>query len=153
MCNASWDLPQEMRFLSTTPLSHAAGTYSPLAMIRGGSFFMLPKFSPLEFQQAVVANRITCTMLVPTQMKRILQSSDVDPAIIGGIETITYGTAPIAPSVLEEWIRRFGSNISQFNGQTESPMCATTLPKSCHDLAHPERLASCGLANIGVQMA
>jgi fatty-acyl-CoA synthase len=153
MCNASWDLPQEMRFLSTTPLSHAAGTYAPLAMIRGGSFFMLPKFSPLEFQRAVVANGITCTMLVPTQMKRILQDPDVDPKIIGGIETIMYGAAPIAPSVLEDWLRRFGPNISQLYGQSESPMCITSLPKSLHSLDHRSRLASCGLPNIGVQVA
>jgi fatty-acyl-CoA synthase len=153
MCNATWDLPTDMRFLATTPLSHAAGTYVPFILARGGSFYSLQKFSPLSFQAAVARHRITCTMLVPTQMKRILQNTEVDPAIIGGIETIAYGTAPIAPSVLEEWIRRFGPNISQFYGQTESPMCATTLPKSCHDLGRPERLASCGLANIGVQMA
>jgi fatty-acyl-CoA synthase len=153
MCNATWDLPRDMRFLATTPLSHAAGTYVSFTMVRGGTFFSLPKFSPLSFQAAVAEHGITCTMLVPTQMKRILQNPDIDPAIIGGIETIAYGTAPIAPSVLEEWIRRFGPNISQFYGQTESPMCATTLPKSCHDLARPKRLASCGLANIGVQMA
>jgi fatty-acyl-CoA synthase len=153
MCNATWDLPRNMRFLATTPLSHAAGTFVPFVLAKGGTFFSLAKFSPISFQAAAAEYGITCTMLVPTQMKRILQSSDIDPAIIGGIDTITYGTAPIAPSVLEEWIRRFGSNISQFYGQTESPMCATTLPKSCHDLEHPQRLASCGLANIGVQMA
>jgi fatty-acyl-CoA synthase len=152
MCNASWDLPQEMRFLSTTPLSHAAGTYAPLAMLRGGSFFMLSKFSPLEFQRAVVANRVTCTMLVPTQMKRILQDPDVDPKIIGGIETIMYGAAPIAPSVLEGWLKRFGPNVSQLYGQSESPMCITSLPKALHSLDNPYRLASCGLPNIGVQV-
>jgi fatty-acyl-CoA synthase len=153
MCNASWDLPRDMRFLATTPLSHAAGTFVPFVLSKGGTFFSLTKFSPLSFQAAVREHGITCTMLVPTQMKRILQSADVDPVVIGGIETIMYGTAPIEPRVLEEWIRRFGANISQLYGQTESPMCATTLPKSCHDLAHPQRLASCGLANIGVQMA
>lgn len=153
MCNASWDLPHDMRFLATTPLAHAAGTYAPLAMIRGGSFFMMPKFSPLEFQRSVVANRITCTMLVPTQMKRILQDSDVDPKIIGAIDTIMYGASPIAPSVLEAWLNRFGANVSQLYGQSEAPMCITSLPKSLHSLEHPHRLASCGLPNIGVQVA
>ena len=153
MCNASWDLPQEMRFLSTTPLSHAAGTYAPLAMLRGGSFYMLSKFSPMEFQRAVVANRITCTMLVPTQMKRILRDPDVDPKIISGIDTIMYGAAPIAPSALEDWLKRFGPNVSQLYGQSESPMCITSLPKTLHSLDHRHRLASCGLPNIGVQVA
>lgn len=153
MCHASWDLPQDMRFLSTTPLSHAAGTYAPMAMIRGGSFYMLPKFTPLDFQHAVSRYRVTCTMLVPTQMKRILQDPDVDPAVIGGVETVMYGAAPIAPSVLEKWLERFGPNISQLYGQTEAPMCITSLPKSLHSLEHKGRLASCGIANIGVQVA
>lgn len=153
MCNASWDLPHAMRFLSTTPLSHAAGAYAPLAMIRGGSFAMLAKFSPRAFQQAIVDTDANCTMLVPTQMKRILQDPDVDPAIIGGLDTIAYGASPIAPSVLAQWLRRFGANVSQLYGQAESPMCITSLPKSLHSLDHPRRLASCGLPNIGMQVA
>jgi fatty-acyl-CoA synthase len=77
----------------------------------------------------------------------------VDPAIIGGIGTIMYGAAPIAPSALEDWIRRFGSNVSQLYGQTEAPMCITSLPKTLHRLDDLPRLASCGRPNIGVQVA
>jgi fatty-acyl-CoA synthase len=152
MCHASWDLPQHMRFLSTTPLAHAAGTYVPLSMIHGGRFFILPRFSPVAFQETVKANAINCTMLVPTQMKRILQDPDVDPAIIGGIETVAYGASPISPGVLAEWIERFGPNVSQLYGQAETPMCITSLRKSLHSLDKPHRLASCGIPNIGMQV-
>lgn len=153
MCNASWDLPADMHFLSTTPLSHAAGAYAPQAMLRGGQFSMLPKFTVQAFQEAIVKTGANCTMLVPTQMKRILQDPDADPAIIGGMETISYGAAPIAPAVLEQWLKRFGPNISQLYGQAESPMCITFLPKTLHSLDKPERLASCGMPNIGMQVA
>ena len=153
MCNATWDLPWDMRFLATTPLSHAAGAFAPLAMLRGGSFRLLPKFSVSGFQDAIRATGSNCTMLVPTQMKRILQDADVDEKIIGGIETISYGAAPISPAVLADWLRRFGPNVSQLYGQAESPMCITSLPKRLHSLDEPHRLSSCGLPNIGVQVA
>jgi fatty-acyl-CoA synthase len=153
MCHASWDLPTNMRFLATTPLSHAAGAYVSQTMFRGGRFFMLPKFTPQAFEEAVWEHRINCTMLVPTQMKRILQDPDVNPAVIGGIETIAYGAAPIAPGILEAWLRRFGPNVSQLYGQAESPMCITALRKGLHSLDYPHRLASCGLPNIGMQVA
>lgn len=153
MCYATWDLPQRMRFLATTPLSHAAGTYAPMAMIGGGSFHMLGKFSPAQFQESVKRDQINCTMLVPTQMKRILQQADIDDKVIAGIETIMYGASPVSPAVLQAWIERFGQNISQLYGQAEAPMCISTLPKALHSLSHPERLASCGLPNIGVQVA
>ena len=55
--------------------------------------------------------------------------------------------------MLEAWIRRFGPNVSQLYGQTEAPMCITSLPKSLHSLDDLPRLASCGRPNIGVQVA
>ena len=153
MCNATWDLPRDMRFLATTPMSHAAGAFAPLALLRGGSFRVLPKFSVAAFQDAIRATGSNCTMLVPTQMKRILQDADVDAAVIAGIETISYGAAPISPAVLADWLRRFGPNVSQLYGQAESPMCITSLPKALHSLDQPHRLSSCGLPNVGVQVA
>jgi fatty-acyl-CoA synthase len=41
-------------------------------------------------------------------------------------------------------IRHWGPIFFQFYGQTEAPMVLAHLKKADHDLAHPERLSSCG---------
>jgi fatty-acyl-CoA synthase len=60
------------------------------------------------------------------------------------METIIYGASPMSPAKLADAIQQWGPIFFQFYGQTEAPMVLTHLKKVEHDLAHPERLASCG---------
>ena len=50
----------------------------------------------------------------------------------------------MSPAKLAQAIEHWGPIFFQFFGQTEAPMVITHLKKAEHDLAHPERLASCG---------
>jgi fatty-acyl-CoA synthase len=153
LTRTAWDWPAEVRFLSVTPLSHAAGTmFLPIAL-QGGAMYIAPRFTPRSFADAARAGRITGTFLVPTQMLRLLDEPDLDEDPIRAIEMVLYGAAPIAPERLAQWLRRFGPNLVQLYGQAESPNCLTVLPRRLHDLQHPARLASCGLANPGMQIA
>jgi fatty-acyl-CoA synthase len=50
----------------------------------------------------------------------------------------------MSPAKLAQAIEHWGPIFFQFFGQTEAPMVITHLKKGEHDLARPERLASCG---------
>jgi fatty-acyl-CoA synthase len=63
---------------------------------------------------------------------------------MSSMETIFYGASPMSPAKLARAIEHWGPIFFQFFGQTEAPMVLTHLKKGEHDLARPERLASCG---------
>ncbi len=153
LTRTAWDWPSEVRFLSVTPLSHASGTMFLPVALQGGAMHIAPRFTPKSYAEIARAERITCGFLVPTQMLRILDEPDLDVAAVRAIHCILYGAAPIAPERLKQWLERFGQNLVQLYGQAESPNCFTVLPRHLHDLKHPERLASCGIANPGMQIA
>ena len=153
MTRTAWDWPSEVRFLSVTPLSHASGTMFLPVALQGGAMHIAPRFTPKSYADIARDARITCGFLVPTQMLRILDEKDLDEGAVRAISMILYGAAPIAPERLKQWLERFGQNLQQLYGQAESPNCFTVLPPHLHDLKHPERLASCGIANPGMQIA
>jgi fatty-acyl-CoA synthase len=88
--------------------------------------------------------RITATMLVPTMLYVLLDHPALATTDVSSLKTIYYGAAAISPTRLKEAIERFGPIFFQFFGQTECPMCITSLRKEDHDPTNLERLASCG---------
>lgn len=141
---AEWQWPAEIRFLVATPLSHAAGSVLMPTLLRGGSFVVLPKFTPDAWFDAIEHHRVTATMLVPTMLYTLLDHPRSHTADLSSLETIYYGAAAMSPARLEEALDRFGRRFVQFYGQTESPMTICVLRKEDHDPSVEGRLASCG---------
>ncbi len=141
---AEWEWPQRPRFLMCTPLSHAGAAFFVPTLMAGGSMVVLPRFEPGEVLRAVERHRITATMLVPSMLYALLDHPDAATADLSSLETVYYGASAINPVRLAEAIRRWGPVFAQYFGQSECPMVISYLPKDDHDLAHPERLASCG---------
>jgi fatty-acyl-CoA synthase len=149
---SDWDLPEDIRFLAVTPISHASGSVIPIVMMRGGYTRLMQSFDAEEFCRIVAVERITTTWLVPTIIYVLLDHLAHQPADISSIQSIIYGAAPMSPDRLREAIGVFGSVFVQLYGQTEAPMAVTTLRKVDHDLARPERLGSIGLPCPSVQV-
>jgi fatty-acyl-CoA synthase len=59
----------------------------------------------------------------------------------------------MSPTRLQEGIRKWGPIFFQCYGQSEAPMVLSHLKKADHDLARPERLASCGRPTPWVRLA
>lgn len=147
-----WEWPQDIRFLATTPISHAAGSCILPVFLRGGTVFFMEKFSDTGFFQAVHNAQVTATFLVPTQIYGLLDSPSFDNYDVSSLQTILYGAAPMAPNRLEEGLRKFGSVFCQLYGQAEAPMTLSYLRKSEHDPARPHLMKSCGQALPGIQI-
>lgn len=150
---SDWDLPMsEIHFLAVTPTSHASGIILPTIFMRGGYVHLARGFDPEVFCKTVVEERINMTFLVPTMLYVLLDHPALGQHDLSCLETIVYGAAPMSPDRMKSAIERFGRVFVQLFGQTEVPMCMTTLRKVDHDPEHLDRLGSCGLPVASVQV-
>lgn len=141
---AEWPWPEDLRFLLCSPLSHAAGAFWMPVLLKGGSFVVLPSFTPGSWLEAVEVHKITATMVVPAMLYAILDHPDLEARDVTSLQTVFYGASPASPARLRQGIERFGPVFFQFYGQSEVPMTVTVLRKEDHDAEDPARLASCG---------
>lgn len=150
---ADWDLPSgDIRFLAVTPTSHASGIILPTIFLRGGYVRLASGFDAASFCKTVQDEKINMTFLVPTMLYVLLDSPGLSSSDLSSLQTIVYGAAPMSADRMREAIGRFGQVFVQLFGQTEVPMCITTLRKVDHDPARMDRLGSCGLPVASVQV-
>lgn len=149
---ANYELPRHIRYLVTTPISHASNALILPTLLNQGTVYLCNKFNPSDFLRRVAQHRITLTFLVPTQIYGLLDCDALDAADLSSLEVVLYGAAPIAPVRLAEAVRRIGPVFGQAYGQAEAPMCITYLRRDDHDLNRPERLHSCGRVIVGNQV-
>lgn len=149
---SDWDLPEDIRFLAVTPISHASGSVIPIVMMRGGFTRLMQGFDAEEFCRIVAAEHITTTWLVPTILYVLLDHLARHTHDMSSLQSIIYGAAPMSPDRLREAIGVFGPVFVQLYGQTEAPMAVTTLRKNDHALTRTERLGSIGLPCPSVQV-
>jgi len=147
------DLPQEMRFLAVTPISHASFLFILPTLLRGGELILRAKFDPAGFVDDVHKNRVTATFLVPTMIYVLLDRPEVWERGAGPLQTLVYGASPMSPVKLEKAIQAFGSIFVQVYGQVECPNIISVLNKAGHDLERPEMLRSCGFPSAAVSVA
>ncbi len=142
---SEWEWPLQPHILSCAPLTHAGGTMFMPALLKGGTFLILPSFNPLQVLQCIQDYKINCMMLVPTMIYALLDHPRFDEFDLSSLETIFYGASLMNPVRLKEAIERIGPVFAQFYGQAEAPMVLTYFRKGDHDVNDMNRLASCGL--------
>ena len=150
---ADWDLPEgEIRFLAATPITHASGWIIPTVLMRGGFVRLATGFDAEPFCAQIAAERINLVFLVPTMIYGLLDHPTLQRHDLSSLQTVVYGAAPISAGRLAHAIGVFGSIFVQLFGQTEAPMCITTLRKADHDPARVNRFGSAGLPCPAVQV-
>ncbi len=150
---ASYEWPSEIRYLVTTPISHAAGDLLLPTFIRGGTVYLMEKNDTRNFLLKVEQYRINLTFLVPTQIYGLIDYPTLEEHDHSSLELILYGAAPIAPSKLAEALQKMGPVFGQLYGQAEAPMSISYLSKKDHDLTRAHLLRSCGKVVPGNQVA
>jgi fatty-acyl-CoA synthase len=148
-----WQLPAELRFLGSTPLTHALAGIVPAVFHQGGSVVLTKGFDPEQFCATVRKHQITATFLVPSMLYVLLDYLADHPQDLSSLQTILYGAAPMSPDRLEQALDVFGPVFVQIYGQSEAPNTVATLGKEDHDLRRPERLASCGKPHQSLDVA
>ena len=143
-------------FLSTTPLYHAAaGTRVSSMLADGQTHVVLRSFSPESFFAAVAEHRVSISILVPAQLRRILDHPGFDEADLSSLRLIVYGAAPTAGPLIRQAYERFGCGLYQGYGISECVTNLTGLLPEDHDKAmagRHELLDSCGRIVPGVRI-
>ncbi len=149
---AEWQWPQEIRYLASSPISHAAGFLLIPTFLNGGKVYLTAGFDPDQVLDLVEKERVNTLFLVPTMIYVLMDHPRTRLADLSSIESIIYASAPMSPTRLKEALELFGPVMMQCYGQTEC-IHLTMLRKEEHRLDKPERLASCGRPPAGIRMA
>jgi len=95
---------------------------------------MLPQFETAAWLSAVQQHQITHAFLVPTMVARLLDDPGLTGADLSSLQALTYGAAPMPPSVIRRAIDLFPRTVafSQSYGQTETTATVAVLDPDDH---------------------
>ncbi|MCC5858863.1 MAG: long-chain-fatty-acid--CoA ligase [Ectothiorhodospiraceae bacterium] len=120
--------------LHAAPLFHVGGIGLTVQLAaRLATHVVIPQFTPEGVLEAVSAEGVGETFLVPTMLKRVVEHrsfSDFDTDSLG---CVLYGAAPIDSTLLDRATRALpNADFIQLYGMTELSPVATLLPAWCH---------------------
>lgn len=147
-----YEMSASTRWLTVIPHNSSMQiTIAPLVLLGGAIGFADSRgFRPDRFVSEIRRYNITHTFLVPTMLVRLLEagaSADDVPTL----QTVGYGSAPIAPDRVRMLVERFGPVFVQLYGMAEISSIGTMLRKSDHAEAaagRPELLSTCGRESL-----
>ena len=123
------------RQLMAAPLYHIAGITSLLnALYSGRQTALMPQFEAGAWLEAVGRHHITNAFLVPTMLARLLDDAAFPTAKLDSLDSVTYGAAPMPPSVIRRAIEAFPKTVSFAGayGQTETTSTVAVLDPDDH---------------------
>ena len=143
-------------YLSATPLYHASAGLRVITMlVDGQTHVVLPSFDPEKAISVISDEGITSTIMVPTQLQRILDSARFDPCSFRSMRLLLYGASPTHSNLVERMIDSLDCGLYHGYGLTEATaVCAALEPEDHRQMAESERSdLSCGRPIVGVDMA
>jgi fatty-acyl-CoA synthase len=131
------------RVLTTIPLFHVGGLniQTVPALSVGATVHLHRRFDPAETLGAIAAARITVSVLVPAQLRAVIQHPDWPAADLSSLRVLATGSSIVPASLIEPWLAR-GVPVINVYGATETAPIASALAPA--DAAR--KLGSCGTA-------
>ena len=152
------DVLPEDAILYAAPMSHGAGIYNFMHVIRGARH-VVPEsggFDPGEILSLGRCVGSISMFAAPTMVRRLVDHAKATSQYGEGLRTITYAGGPMYQADILDAVETMGARFVQVYGQGECPMGITALPR--HDVAdrtHPrwrQRLNSVGTAQSAVSV-
>ncbi|MDK3073516.1 class I adenylate-forming enzyme family protein [Sedimentitalea sp. JM2-8] len=130
------------RTLLSTPLYSNTTIVSFLPTLFGGStVHLMAKFDARAYLQIVERERITHTMLVPVQYKRIMDLPDFDSFDLSSMRMKFSTSAPLRADVKADVLARFPGKLIEYYGLTEgggvTVLVADENPTKLHTVGKP----------------
>ncbi|MFT6452019.1 MAG: acyl-CoA synthetase (AMP-forming)/AMP-acid ligase II [Halocynthiibacter sp.] len=136
------------RTLLSTPLySNTTIVVFLPSLVGGAAIHLMRKFDAREYLKIVEAEKITHTMLVPVQYKRIMDIEDFDSFELGSMQLKCSTSAPLRADVKADVLARFPGRLVEFYGLTEGGG-STVLEAS----EYPDKLDTVGQAMPGTEL-
>jgi acyl-CoA synthetase (AMP-forming)/AMP-acid ligase II len=128
------------RTLISTPLYSNTTIVSFIPTLFGGStVHLMPRFDARAYLGIVQAERITHTMLVPVQYKRIMELPDFDSFDLSSMRVKFSTSAPLRADVKADVLARFPGKLVEYYGSTEGGGVTVLLADD-----HPDKLHTVG---------
>lgn len=152
------DVLPEDAILYAAPMSHGAGIYNFMHVIRGARH-VVPEsggFDPGEILSLGRSIGSISMFAAPTMVRRLVDHAKATSQNGEGLRTITYAGGPMYEADILDAVETMGARFVQVYGQGECPMGITALSR--HDVAdrtHPRwraRLNSVGTAQSAVHV-
>jgi len=150
------DVPPDNAILYAAPMSHAAGIYNFMHVMRGAPH-VVPVSGAFDAGEILeLAPKIgnLSMFAAPTMVKRLVDHAKAAGLTGDGLRTIIYAGGPMYLADIIEAVDVMGPRFVQVYGQGECPMAITALSRALiADRAHPrwrERQASLGVAQSSV---
>lgn len=133
---------QNARTLLSTPLYSNTTIVAFLPTLVGGSTVVLmPKFDARGYLELVEKEKITHTMLVPVQYKRIMDVPDFDDFDLSTMRVKFSTSAPLRADVKADVLKRFPGKLCEYYGLTEgggvTVLIADETPDKLHTVGKP----------------
>lgn len=150
------DVKSEDAILYAAPMSHGAGIYNFMHVIKGARH-VVPEsggFEPAEIIGLAKEIRNISMFAAPTMVKRLVEYAEDAGENGDGIKTVSYAGGPMYLADIVQAVDVLGDRFVQVYGQGECPMGISALERRfVSDRTHPrwrERLASVGVAQSPV---
>lgn len=136
-------------FLSLIPQFHSfgftVGTVAPLLL--GVTAWYLPRFSPVAAVSTIAEKNVTILIAIPSMYGALAKMKNADREALASLYLAMSGGEPLSPVIIEAFHTRFGIDIMEGYGLTEtSPVVAVNMP-----WAH--RAGSVGRALPGIEVS
>lgn len=121
--------------LVSAPLSHVAALTSVTnSLYAGRTLALIPQFDVERWIDAVEACGVTHSFLVPTMLHRLIDAERITTADLRSLKVLTYGAAPMPPSVIRRAIEVVPSRVDFVGayGQTETTSTVAVLDPDDH---------------------
>lgn len=145
------EVKQDEVLLQNLPLFHISCFLFCAYFFRGATCVLLPNFNPETALSLMQKEAVTATNGVPTMISMLLGASNIDSYDPTPLRLITYGGAPIEPSLLRKAIAKFACGFQQHYGMTEAGSTCV-LKAQDHDPDDAIALTSAGCDAAGYEI-
>lgn len=145
------EIGQDEILLQNLPLFHISAFLFYAYFFRGATCVLLPTFDPEHALDLMHKEAATATNGVPTIIAMLLDAPNIDAYDPSPLRLITYGGAPIEPSLLRKAIAKFACGFQQHYGMTEAGSVCL-LKAEDHDPDDTDALTSVGCDAAGYEL-
>lgn len=151
---AEWlEFNQNDRFNILLPLHHInSTTFSLTTLLSGGTIVLSSRYSKSHFWESLAKQRCTGASIVPTIAYDMLSEQDSFKKFknrLSQVQRIQIGSAPVNPTVVEEFIKKYQIPLIQGYGQTETALRSSGVPM---DLSGKEYQEAIKLNTVGTEL-
>jgi acyl-CoA synthetase (AMP-forming)/AMP-acid ligase II len=137
--NAGYGEPGQKTLLSTPLYSNTTLALVMPSLAYGGSLYMMPKFDAARYLEFAQGERITHTMLVPVQYKRLMEYEGFDDFDLSAFQIKYCTSAPFSAELKAEVVRRWPGALIEIYSMTEGGVVCLL-----HAHKHPDKLHTVG---------